>query len=92
MLKAIIILIMVIRYLWMHLWVAPWTDWRQLEDELLPIQASVPVTAGPGVRRELQEASLDMETRLADHELTKIAGGWKPTDALKEAFGNGKGT
>jgi hypothetical protein len=65
-----------------RLWILPWTAWRQLEDTIAPIQSSVPVIAGKGMRKKLQENHLDLHTLLRDWELTRITGGWELSPKL----------
>jgi hypothetical protein len=65
-----------------RLWLVTWTAWRQLEETVSPIQESVPVVAGKGMRKELQENHYDMHTLLCDWELSRITGGWELSPKL----------
>lgn len=60
-----------------RLWLVEWTAWRQLESLISPYQQSVPLVAGKGMRRELQDNHLDLDSLLREWELIKVNGGWK---------------
>jgi hypothetical protein len=66
-----------------RLWLVEWTAWRQLEDTISPIQQSVPVVAGKGMARELQDNDLDMDHLLAEWELSRSNGTWELSKVLK---------
>ena len=60
-----------------HLWLVPWERWLMLEKAVEPVQSSVPLEAGKGMRRELQEGELDLVHLLADLELERENGDYR---------------
>lgn len=61
-----------------HLYLVDWPAWKEMENQVSPIQESVPLEAGKGYRKELQEGQLDIKHLLAAYELTRENGHWKP--------------
>ena len=59
-----------------HLYLVDWLSWWHMEFLVSPIQASVPLFAGKGTRKELQADHLDIVTLLAPWELSRHQGGW----------------
>ena len=51
-----------------RLWLVPWTAWKYVETEVSQHQESIPVIAGRGARRALQDQHLDLDTLLRDFE------------------------
>ncbi len=60
-----------------RLWIIDWFPWLRLEEVISEHQASIPVTAGPGYLRSLQDNNLDMDNLCKDFELNRITGGWE---------------
>ncbi|MBD3309510.1 hypothetical protein GF348_24235 [candidate division KSB3 bacterium] len=60
-----------------RLWIVDWAVWRNAEKQIKPIQKSIPVVAGKGYNRELQDKNLDMSTLFVRHELEKIPYSWE---------------
>ena len=55
-----------------------WAAWKEVEGLVAPIQNSIPLEAGRGTRRELQEQQLDMLTLLCRWDLhDRQAGRWQ---------------
>ena len=66
------------------LWLVEWGAWLEIEKLIRPYQNSIPLTAGKGVKRELQDQKLDMTTLLSPWELRRVTGGWRvPVDHLE---------
>ena len=63
-----------------HLYLVPWERWLTLEKAIEPIQSSVPLEAGKGMKRELQEGKLDLVHLLSDLEMERENGAyeWRP--------------
>lgn len=57
-----------------HLYMVPWAAWLETEDKIRPYQASIPVEATKGMRKELQEQHLDILTLLAPYEMERSNG------------------
>ena len=59
-----------------HLYLVEWTAWLEVERAVSEHQDSIPVVAGKGFARALQENGLDIKTQFAGWELERIKGGW----------------
>ena len=51
-----------------RLWLVPWSVWKNVETEVSKHQESIPVIAGKGVLRVLQEQHLDLDALLQPYE------------------------
>jgi hypothetical protein len=61
-----------------YLWLVDWADWKEIEGLVTPIQNSIPLEAGKGMRRELQERRLDLLTLLSRWDLhDRQTGRWR---------------
>jgi hypothetical protein len=58
-----------------HLWLVDWAYWKEIEGLVSPIQNSIPLTAGKGMRQELQAHQLDLLTLLRHCSLHDAATG-----------------
>jgi hypothetical protein len=70
-----------------HLYLIPWPKWLEAESLVRPHQASIPLKAGPGFRKTLQEEQLDILHLFADYELVREGGCWHLPLALQETIG-----
>ena len=57
-------------------WVIPWDTWLEVEWLLRPIQASLPLVARKGLRREIQERGLAAIPMLSKWRMAWQDGGW----------------
>lgn len=60
-----------------HLYLIDWRAWLEAEIAVKPIQNSIPLVAGKGMRKELQAGNLDIVTLLSLYELVQQEGGWR---------------
>lgn len=58
-------------------WVIPWAYWLAVEEMLLPIQRSLPLTIRPGLRKQVRQQSLVADEVFAQYELKWEMGGWQ---------------
>jgi hypothetical protein len=58
-----------------HLWIVPWSMWKQIEAQITPYQQSIPFSAGKGYRTELQ-AGLDLLRLMGDYACQRQNGHW----------------
>jgi hypothetical protein len=63
-----------------HLYLVDWLAWLGAETIVKPIQNSIPLVAGKGMRKELQANSLDIIHLLQSYELMRHSGGWHLPD------------
>lgn len=64
-----------------RLWIIDWDFYREVEDLISPIQRTIPLVAGKGYRREMQDNHLDFKHLFPDWEMTRITGSWEfPTN------------
>jgi len=60
------------------LYLVEWSAWLEVEAKLRKYVASIPVVAGKGYRRKLQEQKLDIVTLLSDWQVSYVRGsGWQ---------------
>ena len=59
-----------------NLWLVDWNCWKEVEGLVSPIQSSIPLVAGKGMRRELQERHYDLTTLLAPWQMKPSTGEW----------------
>ena len=62
------------------LYLIEWGEWIFIESLVSRYQNSIPVKAGPGFSKALQDQLLDIESQLAHSALEQIKGGWKIPD------------
>ncbi|NIV32718.1 MAG: hypothetical protein GWN58_25720 [Anaerolineae bacterium] len=60
-----------------HLYLVDWTAWKEAEGLVSPIQGSIPLEAGKGTRRVLQEKHLDILNLLRHWALHSEDGRWQ---------------
>ena len=60
-----------------HLWLVDWSRWKEIEGLVSPIQSSIPLVAGKGMRRELQENHYDLTTLLEPWRVQHSSAGWQ---------------
>jgi len=60
-----------------RLYLVNWPAWLEAERLVRPIQGSIPLEAGPGFARALQEGQLDIVHLLQPFELTRSDGCWR---------------
>jgi len=60
-----------------HLYLVDWHAWWFMETLIEPIQASIPLVAGKGTRKALQETKSDIVTLLRPWELSRSQGFWR---------------
>jgi len=60
-----------------HFWLVDWTAWTETEGLVSPIQSSIPLAAGKGMRRELQENDYSLTTMLGPWALRRDNGVWE---------------
>lgn len=60
-----------------HLWLIEWGKWKEIEARIAPIQSSIPLFAGKGYKKILQEKHLDLVTLCKQYEMYKEDGEWK---------------
>lgn len=58
-------------------WLVDWESWLQVEDLVSEVQQSIPVVAGKGYNRILQDNGWDMDRLLQPFELKRIPYGWQ---------------
>ena len=59
-----------------YLYLVDWERWKQVEDMVTPYQSSVPLKAGKGYKKELQEKNLDILSLFGDHRWMRENGEW----------------
>jgi hypothetical protein len=59
-----------------HLYLIPWDKFLEVERKVCEHQSSIPLEAGPGYKRELQDSGLDILTQFKSFELTRRKGKW----------------
>jgi hypothetical protein len=60
-----------------HLWLVDWYRWKEIEGLVSPIQNSIPLVAGKGMRRELQVHHYDLTTLLDSWQVQHSSKEWK---------------
>ena len=60
-----------------QLWIVDWDEWLFTEGLIEPYQQSIPLIAGSGFKKELQEGELDLIHLLADYECNWEDGKWR---------------
>lgn len=61
-----------------YLYLVDWAGWKEIEGLVSPIQASIPLEASKGTRRELQEWHFDILTLLNHWDLhNRMTGRWQ---------------
>ena len=60
-----------------HLWLVDWWSWKEVEGLVSPIQNSIPLMVGKGMRRKLQDNRYDMVTLLDSWHLARDNGTWQ---------------
>jgi hypothetical protein len=66
-----------------HLYLIPWEAWLRAESLIRPFQASIPLEAGPGYSRELQEAGMDILHLFQRFEMIRESGHWQLPTCLE---------
>ena len=64
-----------------YLWLVDWTDWKEIEGLVSPIQSSIPFAAGKGMRRAIQEHDYCLPAMLKPWALARQNGAWEIPDA-----------
>jgi hypothetical protein len=59
-----------------RIYCVPWTEWLKIESKVTPYQNSIPLLAGKGMRKEIQDEKLDVKHLLQGWELRKLTRGW----------------
>lgn len=62
------------------LYLIEWSRWRALESLVTPHQNSIPVVAGAGFSKAIQDGQLDIQRQLWQWALEPIKGGWAIPD------------
>jgi len=59
-------------------WLAPWSEWSAVEEMLVPIQKTLPLTMRPGLDKRVQELGISAMTSLQYYELEYLSRiGWE---------------
>jgi hypothetical protein len=61
-------------------WLIDWDAWLRIEDLMGEVQKSLPVVAGKGYNRILQDNGWDFDHLCEPYELIRITGGWELQD------------
>ena len=57
-------------------WIVDWESWLRIEELVMEVQDSIPVVAGKGYKRLLQDNGWDVHNLCRPWELQRITGGW----------------